>query len=41
MGVDIETYGARIEGTLLENKMESAVLKKRQESFQPEFGLCV
>jgi hypothetical protein len=33
MGVDTETYRIRIGGSVLDNKMESDVLKERQESF--------
>jgi hypothetical protein len=33
MGVDIEAYQTRIGGSVLDNKMESDMLKKRQKSF--------
>jgi hypothetical protein len=32
-GVDIKAYGARIGGSVLDNAVESIVLKRRQESF--------
>jgi hypothetical protein len=36
MGVDIETYRARIGGSVIGNKLESGMLKKRQESCSAE-----
>lgn len=33
MGVDIETYRARIRGSVLDNEIDSGVFKERQESF--------
>jgi hypothetical protein len=33
MGVDMETYSARICGSVLNNETDCGVLKERQESF--------
>jgi hypothetical protein len=40
MGMDIETYHTRIGGSVLNNKMESDMLKKRQKSFSAKVWIA-